>query len=118
LDAQKILKSQSTMGMIIHLHDILDAIIDSILGKLNGMPFVLRYFLKVVYEESLKKYQKEYGEQRILVILSEFLIKEWIANVCFSESSVNGLSKDFYLESTCKDNLKLLGEIMVNVFTF
>ena len=104
--------------MIAHLHDILDAIIDSILGKLNGMPFVLRYFLKVLYEHSLKKYQKEYGEQSILVILSDFLIKEWLSNVCFSDSGINGLSKDFYLESNCKDNLKLLGEVMVNVFRF
>jgi len=46
------------------------------------------------------------------------LIKEWLANVCFNEISKNGLSKDFYLESNCKDNLKLLGEIMINIFTF
>ena len=46
------------------------------------------------------------------------MIKEWLANVCFNEISKNGLSKDFYLESNCKDNLKLLGEIMINIFTF
>lgn len=56
------MQSQSTMGMIAHFHDILDAIIDSILGKLNSMPFILRYFLKVLFEESMLKYQKEYGE--------------------------------------------------------
>ncbi len=38
--------------------------------------------------------------------------------MCFNESSKNGLSKDFYLESNCKDNLKLLGEIMINIFAF
>ncbi len=38
--------------------------------------------------------------------------------MCFNEISKNGLSKDFYLESNCKDNLKLLGEIMINIFTF
>ena len=47
------------MSMIAHLHDILDAIIDSILGKLNGMPFVLRYFLKILYQHSMKKYHIE-----------------------------------------------------------
>jgi len=46
------------------------------------------------------------------------LIKEWIADVCFHESGKNGLSKDFYLESNCKDNLKFLGEIMISMFSF
>jgi hypothetical protein len=50
------------MGMITHLHDVLDAIIDSVLGKLAGMPFILRYFLKVLYQECSKKYLAEYGE--------------------------------------------------------
>jgi hypothetical protein len=59
LDTQKVLKSQSTMSMIAHLHDILDAIIDSVLGKLNGMPFILRYFLKILYQECMKKYHYE-----------------------------------------------------------
>jgi hypothetical protein len=45
--------------MIAHLHDILDAIIDSVLGKLNGMPFILRYFLKILYQECMKKYHYE-----------------------------------------------------------
>ena len=51
-------------------------------------------------------------------MMSDFLIKEWLANVCFNKSGENGLAKDFYLESNCKDNLKLLGEIMINIFRF
>lgn len=52
------------------------------------------------------------------MILSDFLIKDWLANACFNDSSVNGLCKDFYLENNCKDNLTLLGEIMVSIFRF
>ncbi len=59
----------------------------------------------------MAKYKDEYGEQKILTIISEFLIQKWIANVCSVDIGLHGLSKDFYLEQNCKDNLKLLGEV-------
>lgn len=62
------------MGMIQHMQDILEALLDSILQKTCGMPFMLRYFLKVLYQECMAKYREEYGEQRILVLISEFYI--------------------------------------------
>jgi hypothetical protein len=74
------------MAMISHLHDILDAIIDSIMAKLSAMPFLIRHFFKILYQESMKKYAKEYGEQTVLIMMSNFLIKEWLSNVCFNES--------------------------------
>lgn len=50
------------MAMISHMQDILEALIDSILLKSAGMPFLLRYFFKVLYQECMKKYRDEYGE--------------------------------------------------------
>lgn len=61
-EIQKILKSSSTMSMINHLQDVLEAIIDSIISKLGGMPFMLRYFFKILFEECSLKYKEEYGE--------------------------------------------------------
>ena len=97
--------------MISHMQDILEAIIDSILLKSPGMPFMIRYFFRLLYTECMKKFKDEFGEQKILNILSEFLITKWLANVCFIDIGLNGLSKDFYLEQNCKENLKLLGEV-------
>jgi hypothetical protein len=37
------------MAMISHMQDVLDALIESILAKLGGMPFLLRFFFKVLY---------------------------------------------------------------------
>jgi hypothetical protein len=99
------------MAMIQHMHDVLDALIDCIFTKLGGMPFMLRFFFKVLYKECVAKYRQEYGEQKILILLADFLITRWLANVCFMESGQNGLSKDFYLESNSRDNMKLLGEV-------
>jgi hypothetical protein len=104
------------MAMITHMHDILEAMIESIFGKLGAMPFLLRYFFKVLYTECMTKYKQEYGELKILTLMSEFLISKWLANVCFFKSGLHGLSKDFYLESNCKDNLRLLGEVTLDSF--
>jgi hypothetical protein len=49
IDPQKVLKSQTTMAMITHLHDILDAMNDSIFGRLGAMPYMLRFFFKILY---------------------------------------------------------------------
>lgn len=101
------------MSMITHMHDILEALVDQILLKNSGIPFMLRYFFKVLYRECSAKYKEEYGEAKILSLMSDFLVQKWLINVCFIDIGVNGLSKDFYLEKNCKDNLKLLGEVMI-----
>ena len=44
------------------MQDILEALIDSILGKKESMPFLLKFFLKVLYQECLLKYREDYGE--------------------------------------------------------
>jgi hypothetical protein len=62
------------MAMITHMHDILEAMIESVFGKLGAMPFLLRFFFKILYQECMNKYKQEYGEQKILILLSEFLI--------------------------------------------
>lgn len=59
----------------------------------------------------MAKYKKEYGEQKILTLVSEFLIQKWLVTVSSIDIGLNGLSKDFYLETNCKDNLRLLGEV-------
>lgn len=46
-----------------------------------------------------------------MVLISEFLVSKWLLNVCFIDIGLNGLSKDFYLDHDCKDNLKMLGEV-------
>lgn len=84
--------------MIAHMNDILEALIDSILQRLVGMPFLLRYFFKVIYYECMAKYREEHGETKILTIISDFLIQKWISNVCSTDIGLHGLSKDFYLE--------------------
>lgn len=73
---------------------------------------MLRYFFKILYEECIIKYKGEYGEQKILSVISDFLVTKWLVNVCFIEIGQNGLSKDFFLEQNCKDNLKMLGEVI------
>jgi hypothetical protein len=52
-----VLKSQTSMAMIAHMHDILEAMIESIFGKLGAMPFLLRFFFKVLYQECMAKYK-------------------------------------------------------------
>jgi hypothetical protein len=47
------------------MQEILDAIIDPILTKLNTMPYLIRFFFKILYEEISKKYKEEYGQQKI-----------------------------------------------------
>lgn len=86
------------MAMISHMGDILEALLDSILQRLAGMPFMLRYFFKVVYQECMAKYRDEHGELKILSIVSEFLISKWISIICSTDIALHGLSKDFYLE--------------------
>lgn len=66
----------------------------------------------------MAKYRDEHGEQKILTIISDFLISKWISNVCSTDIGLHGLSKDFYLEQNCKDNLKLLGELLTKIFKF
>lgn len=102
------------MSMITHMQDILEALIDSILQKIVGMPFLLRYFFQTLYKECMAKFRDEYGEQKILTVISDFLIQKWIAIVCSADIGLHGLSKDFYLDQNCKDNLKLLGEVSHN----
>lgn len=49
----------------------------------------------------------------ILTLLSEFFINKWIVPACFIDIGESGLSKDFYLDTNCKDNLKMLGEVTI-----
>lgn len=80
------------------MQDILEALIDALLSKKDAMPFMLRYFLKILYQECMIKYREEYGEQKILTLLSDFFISRWIVPACFVDIGQNGLSKEFYLE--------------------
>jgi hypothetical protein len=48
--------------MISHMQEILEALIESVLSKLGGMPFMLRYFFRVLFLEAYMKYGEEYGE--------------------------------------------------------
>lgn len=97
--------------MISHLLEILDAIIESIISKMNAMPYLLRTFIKILFEECSKKYEEEYGKLKMYNIIAEFLISKWLMGVCFLDLSKHGLTKDFYLGENCKDNFRLIGKV-------
>lgn len=69
------------------MQEILDAIIDPILTKLSALPYLVRVFFKILYEEISKKYKEEYGEQKMYNIIADFLICKWLVVVCFFEIS-------------------------------
>jgi hypothetical protein len=100
------------------MQEILDALIDSIITKKDSMPFLLRFFLKILYQECIANYLADYSEADILKLISEFLINRWIMPCCFMELAENGLCKDFHLEANCKDNLRFLGEVFCSLSLF
>lgn len=53
IDPKKILSSNSTKNQIVHMQEILDALIESVISKKDAMPFLLRFFLKCLYQECL-----------------------------------------------------------------
>ena len=76
------------------------------------MPYLIKLFLKVLFNELTSKYKEEYGQEKILKILNEFFYTNWIEKVCFSEINLHGLSKDYFLGENCKDNIILMSKVI------
>jgi hypothetical protein len=69
------------------------------------MPYIVRMFFKFLYDEYKKKTSDQEGA---LTIVSDFLMTKWLIPACFKDTGLNGFTKDFYLGSNCKENLKLI----------
>lgn len=69
--------------MINHMYEILDAIIEQIFHKISAMPYMLREFFHIIYEESSKKWGHCLSQTKLYCIIAEFLIHKWLVPVCF-----------------------------------
>ena len=53
------------------------------------------------------------NEELIYSTIADFLFRTWIKVSCFLEPSLNCLVKDFNLGENCKENLKLIGYVII-----
>lgn len=73
------------------------------------MPYLLRLFFKLVYDECKLKWKDEFDEKYFYSIVSDFLFGSWIKIAAFIDPELNGLIKDFNIGKNCKENIKLIG---------
>lgn len=90
-----------------------EAIIDQIIRNVSSIPMTIRVFLKVLYEESMRKWGDKIESYRLI---SGFLIDKWFSDVCFKDLHLHGLTKNFRLGHRCLYNLELLSILVDKTF--
>mmetsp|Transcript_37051 Transcript_37051/g.35774 ORF Transcript_37051/g.35774 Transcript_37051/m.35774 type:complete len:103 (-) Transcript_37051:465-773(-) len=80
------------------------------------MPFIIRIFLKFIYDECYAVLGGKKSQEHIYGIVADFLINDWLLRVCFEELNKYGLTKSFFIGTNCKQNLKLLSKVMEAIF--
>lgn len=101
--------------------DIIDVISEQIFDKISSIPYPIRQFCKCLYQALKEKFSKNPGAQeidnRILRVVSSFLLEKWLLNSVFINLHMEGLIKDFILPKYCTLNLQLMFQILYKTMT-
>ena len=78
------------------IYDVLDTLMIQMFEKVCIIPYSIRQFLKVVYQETRQKFKIDHKEA--IKIIAVFLLEEWLLKACFRELNLEGLTKQFNLK--------------------
>jgi hypothetical protein len=92
------------------LIDIRDAIITQLTDKVSVIPFCIRQFAKVLYQETRNKFKCSFEESVTLV--SEYVLNQWLLQAMLIEPHLCGIFDVFTLKETTKHNMYLI-KIMI-----
>jgi len=83
------------------------------------IPYAIRQFCKCLFHYAVQKFGKQdVPYERAILLVSHFLLTQWLLKACFQELHLEGLTKEFYLGAYCKKNLSLVSYIVHRSMTF